>query len=166
MQYQKRKIHSHSVVKFHVRFATGGNQWTLAKAQSAKFWLQAGSVKNLQRPVSCTVNQVSKFNQYLLLYYRYGRCCKNLNKGYHTFFYNVLLSVCHYGCLVSELTVSKQMRFQILTAVGMNMAVFWDSSLCSEVQSHWHFRDGCCPHHRHDDEDRQHGASIHKTVTF
>lgn len=39
------------------------------------------------------------------------------------------------------------MRFQVLTAINIKMAVFWNFMLCSLVQINPRFRGGYCPHH-------------------
>jgi hypothetical protein len=38
-------------------------------------------------------------------------------------------------------------RFEVLTAVSMKMAVFWVTSPCSLVEVYRRFRDACCLHH-------------------
>jgi hypothetical protein len=38
-------------------------------------------------------------------------------------------------------------KFQLLTAASMNMAVFWDDASCSLVETDRGFRDPYCPHH-------------------
>jgi hypothetical protein len=42
------------------------------------------------------------------------------------------------------------MRFKVLTAVSMKMAVFWDVAPCSLVEVHRHFRGPCCLHNERD----------------
>jgi hypothetical protein len=38
--------------------------------------------------------------------------------------------------------------FEILTAAGMNMAVFWIVAACSPVEFYLHFRGTCCLHNQ------------------
>jgi hypothetical protein len=40
------------------------------------------------------------------------------------------------------------MRFKVLTAACMKMAVFWDVAPCGLVEVYRRFRGACCPHHR------------------
>jgi hypothetical protein len=73
--------------------------------------------------------------------------------------YNVV-SVCHYGFLISELTVSKPMRFQVLTAASMKMT----GLLHRAVWSDRCFRGAYCLHHRPDDVGRLHNTMTQKIV--
>jgi hypothetical protein len=45
-------------------------------------------------------------------------------------------------------------RFQVLTAVSMKVAVFWPVVQCSLVEVYRRFRGPCCPHHQGDDGGR------------
>jgi hypothetical protein len=50
-------------------------------------------------------------------------------------------------------------RFQVLMAANMKMAVFWTVALCSLVEVYRRFRGSCCLHHqthRPDDEGNKH----------
>jgi hypothetical protein len=39
------------------------------------------------------------------------------------------------------------MRYEVLTATNMKMAVFWVVALCSLVKVYRRFRGACCLHH-------------------
>jgi hypothetical protein len=43
------------------------------------------------------------------------------------------------------------MRFHVLTAVSMKMAVFWVVAPCSLVEVYRRFRGSCCLHHQGDE---------------
>jgi hypothetical protein len=45
------------------------------------------------------------------------------------------------------LTVLQQVRFQVLTATSMKMAVYWNVSPCSLVEAYRRFTGACCLHH-------------------
>jgi hypothetical protein len=49
----------------------------------------------------------------------------------------------------SELT--KQLGFEVLTAVSTKTAVFWVAAPCNLVEVYQCFRGPCCLHHRPDD---------------
>jgi hypothetical protein len=58
-------------------------------------------------------------------------------------------------------TVNQHVKFQVLTAASMKMAVFWVVLyglvfgvfvLCSLVEVYWHIRGACCHHHHHTDD--------------
>jgi hypothetical protein len=40
------------------------------------------------------------------------------------------------------------MRFQVLTAASMKMAIFWAVAPCSLVEVYRRFRGACCLHHQ------------------
>jgi hypothetical protein len=42
-------------------------------------------------------------------------------------------------------------RFQVITAAGMNMTVFWDVAPCRLVEIDLRFRAACCLHHQGDE---------------
>jgi hypothetical protein len=44
-----------------------------------------------------------------------------------------------------------KLRFQVLTAASMKMAVFWVVTLCSLVEVYRHFRGAYCLHHQSDE---------------
>jgi hypothetical protein len=44
-------------------------------------------------------------------------------------------------------------RFQVLTAADMKMAVFWVVAPCSLVEVYRRFRGACCRHHQGDPDD-------------
>jgi hypothetical protein len=51
-------------------------------------------------------------------------------------------------------------RFQVLMAVSMEMAVFWVVALCSLVEVYQHFRGACCHQHQGDEDLMMEAASI------
>jgi hypothetical protein len=46
-------------------------------------------------------------------------------------------------------------RFQVLTAASMKMAVFWVVAPCSLVEVYRRFRGACCLHHQGDRNNRE-----------
>jgi hypothetical protein len=54
------------------------------------------------------------------------------------------------GISYAVLTV-EGIRFQVLTAVGTKMAVFWVVAPCSLIEIYQHFRGPCCLQHQGDD---------------
>jgi hypothetical protein len=46
---------------------------------------------------------------------------------------------------------SDYVGFEVLTAVSMEIAVFWVVAPCSLVEVYQHFRGPCCLHHQGDD---------------
>jgi hypothetical protein len=69
--------------------------------------------------------------------------------GYvHLFDYINLNRIWHQGhtekLLVHSWTFLYIVRFQVLTAPSMKMALFWDVAPCSLVNNDWHFKGTCC----------------------
>jgi hypothetical protein len=44
-----------------------------------------------------------------------------------------------------------QVRFEVLTAMSMDVAAFWNVALCSLVDVQKHFRGAYCLHHQGDE---------------
>jgi hypothetical protein len=51
---------------------------------------------------------------------------------------------------MEELRLMK-LRFQVVTATSMKMAVFWDVAPCSLIDTDRHFRGAYCLHHQGDE---------------
>jgi hypothetical protein len=59
------------------------------------------------------------------------------------------------------------LRFEVLTAVSMKIAVFWVVATGSLVEVYQRFRGPCCLHHQGDrPTTRLHGATTQKTAIF
>jgi hypothetical protein len=56
--------------------------------------------------------------------------------------------------------MSHRVRFQVLIAASVKMAVFWVVAPCSLVEVYRRFRGACCPHYQGD------RATIQKTAIF
>jgi hypothetical protein len=72
------------------------------------------------------------------------------------FLYHVILKLTvqfHYN--KHRLNTKSLVRFQVLTATSMKIAVFWDVPLKSLVESDWCFRGAYCLHHRGDHSPHQ-----------
>jgi hypothetical protein len=50
----------------------------------------------------------------------------------------------------------RHVRFQVITAASMKMAVFWVVVPCSLLEVYQRFRSACCLHHRPDDGGSKH----------
>jgi hypothetical protein len=60
------------------------------------------------------------------------------------------------SCGIIFAKTSFYLRFQVLAAANMNMAVFWVVAPCILAEIHRHFRDSSCLHQGDDDEGRKH----------
>jgi hypothetical protein len=56
-------------------------------------------------------------------------------------------------------------RFQVLTAAGMKITVFWDAASCSLAEVYRRFRGSFCRHH-HCDNARLHDAKTQHVTIF
>jgi hypothetical protein len=71
--------------------------------------------------------------------------------------------------LWSGTTQSRSVRFQVLTAASMKMAVFWVVASSSLVDVHRRFRGACCFHHQGDDRGialTMEAASASETLVY
>jgi hypothetical protein len=68
--------------------------------------------------------------------------------------------------LIGRTKCNAFVRFQVLTAASMKMAVFWVVAPCSLVDVYQRFRGPCCLHHQGMALTRLHGATTQKITIF